>query len=73
MDDTIFDNEDVWMWLILFLLCFANNGDAPDFNDLQNIGDKARDLCEELNVKELSFEELRGAANRMYEKLQEET
>lgn len=73
MDDTIFENNNAWMWLVLFLLCFSNNGNPPDLNDLQNIGDKARDLCEELNVKELSFEELRGAANKMYEKLHKET
>ena len=67
------EHNDDWMWLILFLLCFSNNGNAPDLNDLQNIGDKARDLCEELNIKELSFEGLREAANKMYERVKEET
>ena len=73
MEDKIFENNNAWMWLVLFLLCFSNNGNPPDFNDLQNIGDKARDMCEQLNVKELSFEGLREAAQAIYDKTKEET
>lgn len=73
MEDKNFENENAWMWLVLFLLCFSNNGNPPDLNDLQNIGDKARDMCEQLNVKELSFEGLREAAQAIYDKTKEET